>query len=331
MHSKVKTFVARAWSVPEASIGIDVHPLQGGLESAVARAWITHAEGDRRIPHRLVVKELQGRCTREAGIYDQLWRHITQPPAVRVLGTDVCADVTYLYLEHADSVSSWPWADTRLAAVVCRELARLHDTPDLPRDGFAWDYEAALTGSAASTLHVADAARNPEGQRYWRPVGELRRVVAALPAIRSHLLSVGTTVIHGDMQPGNVILRRGEPHPEALLIDWARARIGSPFEDMAAWLHSLGCWEPQARRRHDTLMRAYLDARQSPRRFTRDLRLVYWLASVSNGLSGAIRYHLAILSDSGATESARYDSWRALRAWERVVRRAAALLRSVPV
>src|SRR5690606_5433668 len=114
--------------------------------------------------------------------------------------------------------------------------------------------------------------------------------------------------------------------PDVVLIDWARARIGSPLEDIASWLHSLGCWEPEARRRHDTLMRVYLEARRTRRRFASDVRVDYWLASASNGLSGAIRYHLAVLTDPGSTDGARHEAWRALAAWQRVIRRAAALL-----
>jgi hypothetical protein len=45
------------------------------------------------------------------------------------------------------------------------------------------------------------------------------------------------------------------------LIDWARARRGSPFEDVASWLHSLGCWEPEARRRHDSLLTDVISTR----------------------------------------------------------------------
>ena len=114
--------------------------------------------------------------------------------------------------------------------------------------------------------------------------------------------------------------------PQVVLIDWARARLGSPLEDVASWLHSLGCWEPQARRRHDTLLRAYLEARTVRRPLTSKLRVDYWLASVSNGLSGAIRYHLAVLADPKSEEGARDNSGRALMAWERVVRQGAALV-----
>jgi hypothetical protein len=326
MDAQVKSFVARQWGVPEHSLSVHVERLQGGLESLVGRARITHADGRGPVPGRLVVKELQSGFEREAGIYDALWQHLAPPPAVRVLGRDVTEHATYLFLEDAEAVSSWPWSDTGLAAVVCRALAHLHDSPNLPRAAFSWNYEAALARSAESTLDVAMAARDASGRRHWRRLGDLRRVVAMMPAIRLRLLSVDPTVIHGDMQPGNVILRPGSPHPQAAFIDWARARIGSPLEDIASWLHSLGCWEPEARRRHDTLMRAYLDALRVRRPFASDLRFEYWLASASNGLSGAIRYHLAVLSDSAATGPARYDSSRALREWERVVRNVAALL-----
>ncbi len=319
-------FISRRWCVAEDAIRVDVQPLHGGLESAVARARVTHRGSHGSIPSRLVVKELRSGLEREADTYELLWRYVKHPPAVRLLGCDIATHATYLYLEDAQPISAWPWSDIGLAGAVCRELARLHDSRDLPRDRFSWNYDAELAHSAETTLAAACAARDVSGRRYWRRPGDLRRVVAALPAIRSRLLSAATTVIHGDMQPGNVILRRGHPHPEIVLIDWARARLGSPLEDIAAWLHSLGCWEPQARRRHDTLMRAYLDASAVRRPFASDLRVDYWLASVSNGLSGAIRYHLAVLSDPTTTVCARYDSVRALTAWERVVRRAAALV-----
>jgi hypothetical protein len=175
-------------------------------------------------------------------------------------------------------------------------------------------------------MHAAATARDSSGHRCWKRPGDLRRIVRALPAIRRRLLAGETTVIHGDMHPGNVFVRSGNPDGEVVLIDWARARIGSPYEDVASWLHSLGCWEPQARRRHDTLMRAYLGARMIRRAFDADARVDYALASACNGVSGAIRYHLAVRGDPTATAPARYDSGRALIAWQRAVRRAAALL-----
>jgi aminoglycoside phosphotransferase (APT) family kinase protein len=209
---------------------------------------------------------------------------------------------------------------------VCLELAQLHDAPQLAREAFSWNYEDEMSRSAEETLDFAATARNSAGRRVWRRLGDLRRVVRALPRIRRRLLSDGGTPIHGDMHPGNVILRRTQRSVDVVLIDWARARIGSPLEDIASWLHSLGCWEPQARRRHDTLMQAYLGARRVPRIFNADIRVDYWLASVSNGLSGAIRYHLAVVTDNGAIEQARANSAIALLAWERVVRRAAAVV-----
>jgi Ser/Thr protein kinase RdoA (MazF antagonist) len=305
---------------------VDVQRLHGGLESTVAVARISGRGLHPRLPAQFIIKQLPAGFEREADVYDTLWQQLARPPVVRVLGRQTSAGVTYLYLEHAQPSASWPWSDTTRAAAVCRELAHFHQDRELPRDRFVWNYESELAGSAEATLSVAQYARDQAGKRYWRRLGDLRRVVAALPAIRARLLSGATTIIHGDLHPGNVILRDGDLDRPVVLIDWARARVGSPLEDVASWLHSLGCWEPQARRRHDTLMKAYLDARAVRPVLDADLRCDYWCASISNGLSGAIRYHLAVLSDATASESARFDSQRALTAWTRVVRRAAALV-----
>jgi hypothetical protein len=330
MVSQVSAFISRRWGVPPCVVRVDVQPLHGGLESIVARVQVSSCGGHSSIPRQLVIKQLPPGFEREADVYEILWRHLDRPPAVRMFGREVSpARTTYLYLEEAQPSVSWPWRETQSAGAVCRALAHLHDGQALPRDIFAWDYEGELARSARATLEFAIDARDAAGRRLWRRPGDLRRVVASLPHIRHRLLSGTTTVIHGDMHPGNVILRRGAA-PDIVLIDWARARLGSPLEDVASWLHSLGCWEPEARRRHDTLMRIYLDARRTFQPFASHMRADYWLASVSNGLSGAIRYHLAVLSDETTTEAVRYDSERALIAWERVVRRAAALLNTSP-
>jgi hypothetical protein len=68
-------------------------------------------------------------------------------------------------------------------------------------------------------------------------------------------------------------------------------------------------------------LRAYLEARSSKQRITTDLRTLYWYASASNGLSGAIRYHLLVLIDPVCSSDMKSDSVRILRSWERVIRR----------
>jgi aminoglycoside phosphotransferase (APT) family kinase protein len=328
MVERIAAFVSRRWRVPQTGLRIQTNPLAGGLTSSVMSARIVGRRCHRLVPSQLVIKMLSREETREVAIYDALWRHIDCPPAVRVFGRDQQNGTTFIYLEHAQRYANWPWSDTRQAAAVCRELAALHDSRSLPRRAFQWSYERDLQASAAETLADAVAARDRSRRGYWRRIGDLSRVVEALPRLRHYLLSRERAVLHGDVHPGNVILRERENQLRVVLIDWARARVGSPMEDIASWLHSLGCWEPEARRRHDTLMRAYLHARRTPRVFSRELRTAYWFASVSNGLSGAIRYHLAVLSDAASIDAARHDSQLALVAWERVVRRAAVLVKT---
>ena len=331
MPSHITSFVADRWSVPAEQIQIKTRALHGGLESAVTRAdvQVTQSRAD-DIPRRLVVKELHGRATREAGVYELLATYFADPPTARVYGSIAAGPSRFLFLEDVRSATSWPWQDTAASVAVCRALARLHDVAFTRASIPFWDYEAELARSAQDTLALAASARSTNATRVWQPLRELKRVVDALPRLRARLFATGTTLIHGDVHPGNVIMQRDELGARVTFIDWARARNGSPLEDVASWLHSLGCWEPEGRRRHDTLLRAYLDARRSPERLTNDLRIRYWFASVSNGLAGAIRHHIAILGNPATGVRARTNSRMALQAWERVVRRAAALIPASP-
>jgi aminoglycoside phosphotransferase len=326
MQANTIAFIARRWSVSPDAFTVALRPLHGGLVSEVARATITTERTDLKVPRHLVVKELRGSTRREADIYTWLWTHLPNPAAARLLGVQAAGDRRFMYLEAVETPFSWAWSDTTHIAAVCRELARLHDTTDSCAVMGAWDYESELRQWADDTLVTAMSARAPDGRRWWRRRGDLRRVVRQLGAIRARLHEAETTLIHGDLHSGNVMLRGNSAEGSVALIDWARARIGSPMEDIASWLHSLGCWEPLARQRHDTLLRVYLHHRRVPVPFDSALRTGYWFASASNGLSGAIRHHLTVLSDATATELGRRNSEIALRAWERVIRRAAAIL-----
>ena len=326
MRSHVAAFVARRWGLAPEEFRITLALLPGGLESAVARVRLKVARPGTGAPERFVVKELHGHAAREADMYALLWRQVEQPPAARMFGVMTAGNARYLFLEDLQAAMEWPWRDVGASSAVCRALARLHDATRLSADAVSWDYEADLARSAADTLAVAAAGRDIEGMRVWGPLRELKRLVDALPQIRARLLERQTSVIHGDVHPGNVLLRRQDGEVRVTLIDWSRTRVGSPLEDVASWLHSLGCWEPEARRRHDTLLRVYLDSRDAPEPLGADLRKRYWFASLSNGFAGAIRYHISVLSDRESNEHTRSHARRAIFAWERVVRRAAALV-----
>jgi len=325
MLSRAIQFASRNWSIPVEDLKLSIEPIGGGLESRVVRAAFCSQRAIHLRHKSFVVKELRGRQRRETDIYRELWTRSILPPTVRLLGVEATKHADYLYLEEATQQSTWPWKQTVTSAAVCRALARLHDSEPCHRKRLIdWDYETDLMKSADETLKVAVNARHTASVRRWRRIGDLRRVVAALPKLRSVLLQT-PTFIHGDVHPGNVIVR-GCEKIQIAFIDWARARIGSPLEDVASWLHSLGCWEPEARRRHDTLLRAYLEARTPKQTITTELRRVYWYASASNGLSGAIRYHLSVLNDPASSTKSTSNSELALREWERVIRRVAALV-----
>jgi aminoglycoside phosphotransferase (APT) family kinase protein len=225
--------------------------------------------------------------------------------------------------------------EVALAGLVLEQLAHLHAT--LPRAAFAtaaphWDYDAELVRSAQTTLAQYERVVAHEDLAALRPVGPaLRRMVDALPAVRRQLGAAGPfgpAVLHGDVHAGNAVVRAQSGTERVVLLDWARARVGPPLEDVSSWLQSLGFWEPVARRRHDTLLRRYLAARGASTHLGRDLRDAYWLAAAGNALAGALRYYLTVADGwGGAPSRARADAARAARDHLRVLRRADAVWR----
>jgi hypothetical protein len=129
------------------------------------------------------------------------------------------------------------------------------------------------------------------------------------------------------MHPGNVILRRGARSIEPVLLDWARARAGSALEDVSAWVQSLGHWEPQARRFHDTLVRTYLRARGLDPVLPRDFRRLYWAAGACNALAGALQHHLLTFTQA-RTPPPQAHALTLVQKWLRIIRRADASWRT---
>src|SRR5205807_4140039 len=108
-----------------------------------------------------------------------------------------------------------------------------------------------------------------------------------------------------------------------VLLDWARARLGSPLEDVSSWLESLAYWEPGVRRQRTSLLRHYLRARGLPPAVVREAYVWYWVAAASNALAGALRYHLQQamrVSESGSGR--QVDAVRAVRDHLRAIERA---------
>lgn len=308
---------------------LEVRPLRGGLVAAAVqqiRIVYRNQHGRRCLAH-VVAKELRGPAARERWVYELLdtWRAGDLAP--RLLGVEERQpDAWVLYLEHVTRTRAWPWREAHLARCVLESLAMIHArtaaTGELPAP-LRWDYDAELAEQAQDTLALLERCRRwPGATALARRVPAVRRVVRALPAMRRHLRAfqpLGQCVLHGDLHPGNVLLRRRAGRARPVLLDWGRARLGSPLEDVSAWLQSLGYWELEARRRHDTLLRAYLSARGLDDTLTPELRAAYWLAGASNALAGALRYHLALAGQTGPRRDAAI---RVAMDWLRIIGRA---------
>jgi Ser/Thr protein kinase RdoA (MazF antagonist) len=242
-------------------------------------------------------------------------------------------DQSVMYLEWVRAVRKWPWRNLKAVEELIGSLARLH-LATAATDGAAslppWDYEAELKRSSAAILELLARCRHSGFAPLARHLAPVRRLTLALPAVRRELLEFspfGNVAIHGDVHPGNVLVRRRAGAEKAILIDWGRARGGSPLEDLSSWLQSLAYWEPQAQRRHDTLLGAYLSARGMERRLSSDLRAAYWLAGASNAFSGALEYYLSLLIPQTPSVASKTRQAAARSACDllRIVRRAAAV------
>jgi hypothetical protein len=323
----------REGSLP-AGLRFERRTLSGGLEAALVdqvTARYRTSTGRARLA-RIVIKRLDGPAAREAGVYQHVVAaHADQISPELYAVERPAPGHAVLYLEALRPVNLWPWGAPGMAQSVLERVAHLHArVPDKTALTAlrAWDYDAALQQSAAVTLErLEQVCRQLRPGGFGGALRWGRRVAGALASLRQELLAfplLPSSMIHGDLHPGNVVVRRRRATWQPVLLDWGRARIGSPLEDVSCWLQSLGAWEPEARRRHDTLFGAYLNARGVVPQLSSELRAAYWLAGACNALSGALAYHLSALLDERLPSSGRASAAYSARQWVRVLRRAAA-------
>jgi hypothetical protein len=324
----VRELVRRRAGVRAALVRIDTKPLRGGISAdevvAATAAYLDPAGRRRSID--MVVKRLSGSARREAAVYRWLERNDVAF-APRVLTIERRAGATTLFLERVSAIERWPWRQTAHGEAVLRAAAELHVARFAcsPR----WEYERELGSVAAATFDALAAARRTGALPIdAASLRALRRIVGSLCAIRREVRCGGPfarTLIHGDLHPGNVILSTREGAPAPVLLDWGRARVGSPLEDVASWVQTLGCWEPEARVRHDSLVAAYLRARGCGPPIVAAVRHAYWLAGASNALAGALLHHLDVATSRSTARGTKARSAWAVRDGLRVIRRAEAV------
>ena len=330
LHSRLAEFARR--HLGATPIELRARTLRGGLTAGAVMHVVAQSgpSGEKRHRHEFVIKRLPRTDAREAEVYRSLPPDIAVDLAPRMLAVEQHdPEFVDLYLEAIVRTQRWPWHDVTFAAAVLRRLAALHaleHDPLLEQARAGWDYEAELRDRAHEVLRrverFASESRDPVARS---SLPALRRVVSSLDALRSHLVDAGPfppAVLHGDVHPGNVLVRRHAGQSEPVFLDWGRARVGSPLEDVSSWLQSLGFWEPAVKRKHDTLLRTYLDARGLHGHPSRAIRDVYWLAAASNCLAGALAYHIEVTGLEQPGSHARDAALAAAYDYLRMVRRA---------
>jgi hypothetical protein len=306
-------------------VTVTERPLHGGLDSAGVTELSMRYLDDRGRPRlqRVIAKRLAAGATRELGIYERVVSRGAETLAPRLLHARQDDGGVTLFLEPVREERRWPWRDVGLLGLTLRSVAAFHATSLATVPLPEWNYEAELLERAAWAIESLErAGRELDALRGFLPA--VRRVGEQLPHIRRELTSgpLPAAVIHGDLHPGNVVVRRSRvPGRRLALLDWGRARVGSPLEDVSSWLTSTGYWEPVARRRHDSLFGAYLAARGLDATPSRAVRDAYWLAGASNAFSGALLHHLE--AARGAVDGLeRERAILSTRDWLRVIRRA---------
>lgn len=323
----VAGFAAACLNAPAETLQIEARPLRGGLVSRSVQ-WVS-ASSARRGRCAFVAKRLDGPERREARIHSALMATPARALVPALLGVHEGGAVSgWLFLEAVQPAQPWPWSEVERAGDVLRALVRLHalDAGSLARDVGGWDYEQELGESGRRLIEVlASRQRELRALGLANPVWFVRGFVERLGAARRRMLTLPEmppSVIHGDVHSGNVLLGVRRARAAPVLLDWGRARIGSPLEDVSSWLQSLGFWEPCARQRHDTLLRTYLSAREQRWPPTPALRAAYWVAAACNGIAGAAEWHLHRATDPTLGARERAQAAAALRDQLRLLRRA---------
>lgn len=336
-QNRIEAFASKLLGAPCVQPRID--ELGGGLEAAGVFLIRACREGPRSGPSggerpqdiTFVVKWLRREQEREAEIYRSvLPARVAWAP--RLLGFDSLGDGTLLYLEAIHAHQRWPWRDVSQTGRVVKQIAELHTVlqPSALQALNGWEYEAVLLERARETSNLLDEMpRSYLPSDLLRTRSSLRRIADRMDVYRRELLRaepLGSAGIHGDVHSANVKVSRGDQGERIVLLDWGRARVGSPLEDVSSWLQSLGLWEPEAHRRHDTLLVDYLAARDVSTVLGSDVRAAYWLAAASNVLAGALLYHLAVAGEAlrAGVGSDGDPAMAQARDAARIVRRAAA-------
>jgi aminoglycoside phosphotransferase (APT) family kinase protein len=322
----IRAFVCAQFGT--AASDLEMRPLRGGLEGCgVARVCVFDSRSGRRQPAgSFVVKLLTQAGERELAFHSAVQQaSSTHQIAPKLLNSQrTGSGDVYMFMEWINAASRWPWKDTSCAGLVLDQLARVHALDGNPVAAATWNYNTELQISAASTITMYQRIATAGLRRGRRPMARpLERVGSAIHKLREQVMAfTGAFLVHGDAHPGNALIRRHRGELQAVLLDWGRARVGSPLEDLCTWLQSLGFWEPDARRVHDTLLRRYLRARGETGPASRALRDAYWLAGGSNAFAGALRYHLTVMADPHRTARQRWVASCAAEDWLRIIRRA---------
>lgn len=183
----------------------------------------------------------------------------------------------WLFLEKVPGVELYQVGDFSAWLEAARWLAKFHDAASKVTESaqplpLLLQYDEAYLWAWPQRAISNCEARQANG------LEELRRLVDRYEQVIERLLALPRTLLHGDFNASNILVRRhrketglGEADPSACIcpIDWEMAAVGPGLTDLAALIS--GNWDEEQRR---ALVSAYLDARRDHRVGSKDLGAV---------------------------------------------------------
>ena len=252
----VKEYLAKVHGNQCEEVETNIRELRGGLDSScVLHVRTIFRTRDRRVRSGSFVLKRSQPGGAEGRVHVDVLPSSGLELAPTLLGFHQAEGEHVYMFEYVRRSERWPWSASNNSRLVLDALAGLHGRR---LTDFAADrsYELILVkGASRLQEHLEGIPRGSELGFARGSIPVVRRMAEALPRIRRRLLDnglFGSTLIHGDVHSGNVLLRKRRNGVSPVFL------IGAGAGMVRRWKTSVrGCnrWDFGNRRRSASTIR----------------------------------------------------------------------------
>lgn len=228
---------------------------------------------DERQSINIVRKTIPKRWPNEPKVYEELLPEVLIS-IPRLYWVDHQVGTSALYLEYVQPVEEWPWQDISFHKLVLGQLARLHAHFWNQNDRLAsvhWlsENSSAYYSRLFKTKTYQTISNLYKGQEHGvlgdltsDLIASVENISRALQRILHFLHHQKRTLLHGDLHGENVLVGKDRHvnDGQVLIIDWDRARLGHPLEDLSRWIENFQWTAPEITPSRETLLHIYSEA-----------------------------------------------------------------------